>query len=77
MSGEGGVSQDSAFEQMRERWWPTWCLWRSRDGAGEPNGWCATRRGQGRELSMTLMAATAGELEEALVQQTDAPLIYG
>lgn len=49
------------LEQMRQRWEPRWLVWRSRNQDGEPNEWCATRRGHGRELSMTLMEPTAGD----------------
>ena len=57
------------IRELQQRWGPEWLVWRSRNSDGKPNEWCATRRGQGREPSMTLMEPTAGELEAALVRQ--------
>lgn len=77
MQGAVSTPQDITLEEMRQRWGPEWRVWRSRNSDGEPNEWCATRRGRGRELSMTLMEPTAGELEKALVLNSDGPAIHG
>jgi hypothetical protein len=55
--------------RLQEAWSPEWSVWRSRNSAGELNQWCATRRGRGIELGMTLMEPTADQLEAALREQ--------
>lgn len=69
------TSPDPELWTLQEQW-PDWTVWRSRVG-DQPHGWCATRRGQGRELSRTFMEPTAELLEKALVEQKDQALIYG
>jgi hypothetical protein len=58
------------LDDVRRRWAPEWRVWRSHDQAGEPNEWCATRRGDRDEPSMTLMEPTADALEEALSRES-------
>jgi hypothetical protein len=70
-------SVDPQLAALREKWGPEWRVWRSRNSRGEFNEWCATRRGVGRQLSMTLMEKTAGQLEKALVREADRTPIYG
>jgi hypothetical protein len=74
------ASPDPELIRLQEAWSPEWLVWRSRDSAGEPNGWCATRHGEGRVFSMTLMEPTADQLEAALREQSEdaaAPLRLG
>lgn len=72
----GSLAEHLLLQDLREAWAPQWCVWRSRGSDGEPNCWCATRRGEGREMSQTLMADTADELKQALASE-GRPLIYG
>jgi hypothetical protein len=69
-------SHDPELQALQGRWAPKWRIWRSRDGE-DLRGWCATRRGQGREMSRTLMEPTAEALEKALVEQADRQPLYG
>jgi hypothetical protein len=57
--------------RLQQAWSPEWLVWRSRNTAGEPNEWCATRHGEGREFSMTLMERSADKLEAALCEQRE------
>jgi hypothetical protein len=65
------TSPDPDLTRLQQAWAPEWLVWRSRNSAGEPNEWCATRHGVGRELSMTLMERTADALEAALREQAE------
>jgi hypothetical protein len=65
------AQQVTMLEEIQQRWGPEWLVWRSRNNAGQPNEWCATRRGVGGAASMTLMERTADKLEEALREQRD------
>jgi hypothetical protein len=74
------ASPDPELTRLQQAWAPEWLVWRSRNSRGEPNEWCATRRGEGHELSMTLMEPTADRLEAELRKQTDrgfSPLSIG
>lgn len=62
---------DPELARLQQAWAPAWSVWRSRNSAGEPNEWCATRHGVGREFSMTLMEPTADKLEQALREQQE------
>jgi hypothetical protein len=77
MSAQVGTQQATTVEEIQQRWGPEWLVWRSRNSTGEPNEWCATRRGVGREPSMTLMEPTADALEEALSRQSGRPSSHG
>lgn len=67
---------DPRLQEMREAWWPTWCIWRSRNSDGAPNEWCATRRPEGGKPGMTLIEPTADALETALQREPER-LVFG
>jgi hypothetical protein len=64
-------SPDPELTRLQQKWSPEWLVWRSRNSAGEPNEWCATRHGEGGEYSRTLMEPTAERLEAALRDQAE------